>query len=61
MFKCSAEYHAHRSTSSGDDVADTAQVWYEIAKRIIEDKPVTPKAPVVIEKTPVALTNDTPF
>jgi hypothetical protein len=61
MFKCSAEYHAHRQTSKPGDVADTAQVWYETAKIIIDDKPVTPKAPVVIEKTPVAVTSDMPF
>ena len=61
MFKCSAEYHAHRQNSSDTDVADTAQVWYEIAHRIIGDDKPEVKTPVVIEKTPVVVGNDVPF
>ena len=38
MFKASAEFHANRDSSSGEDVADTAQVWYEIANRIVSEK-----------------------
>ena len=62
MFKCSAEYHAHRQGSSEDDVAETAQVWHEIAMRIGNEKATEP-TPVVIEKTKVVeVANDnSPF
>ena len=60
MFKASAEFHAHRSDSEPDDVADTAQVWYEIAMRIGLEKTTEP-TPVVIEKTKVVENEGVPF
>lgn len=60
MFKASAEFHAARAESTESNVSDTAQIWYEIADRILNEKEVKPE-PVVIEKTKVAEKEDLPF
>ena len=64
MFKASARFHANRTDSDENDVANTAQVWYEIACRIWCDEckdECKDKKPVVIEKTKVEAGDDLPF
>ena len=57
MYKCSSEYHAHRSTSSKEDVSATAREWYENAKSVVDE------GKAAIEKTAVSSVpeKDLPF